>query len=74
MIVQSFKPSRDGKAWIVRLFGATGRPAKVTLDWAAPKPSEVCHSDLAESKGEKVAGPIEVPPYGLVTIRAELPQ
>ena len=34
VIVASIKPSDDRKAWIVRLFGAAGRPAKAALRWA----------------------------------------
>ena len=30
--VTAFKPSEDGKAWIVRLFGVSGKNEKVTLD------------------------------------------
>ena len=74
VIVQSFKPSRDGKAWIVRLFGVSGGPAKVSLTWADPQPAAVSLSNFAEEQGEKVTGAIEVPGYGLVTLRAELPQ
>ena len=74
VIVQSFKPSRDGKAWIVRLFGAAGCPAKVRLAWADPQPAAVCLSNLAEAPGKPITGAIDVPPYGLVTVRAELPR
>jgi alpha-mannosidase len=74
VIVTAFKPSRDRKAWIVRLFGASGRPARAALAWADPQPKTVWMSDPAERTGEPVAGPIEVPPFGLVTLRAELPE
>jgi len=32
VIVASLKPSADGRAQIVRLFGAAGKPAKVNLE------------------------------------------
>ncbi|OHB70156.1 MAG: hypothetical protein A2V70_14855 [Planctomycetes bacterium RBG_13_63_9] len=74
VIVQSFKPSRDGKAWIVRLFGASGRPSNVALTWADPQPAAVSVSNFAEEQGKQLTGAIEVSAYGLVTLRAELPQ
>ncbi|MEN6450473.1 MAG: glycosyl hydrolase-related protein [Thermoguttaceae bacterium] len=71
VIVASLKPSADGKAYIVRLFGAAGRAAKVNLHWATP-PKAVYRSNLAEEPVEQLSGPIAVSGYGVVTIRAEL--
>ena len=73
VIVASIKPSNDRKAWIVRLFGAAGKDARTALHWGAATPKAVYLSDLSEEPGEAVRGPIEVPAYGLVTLRAELP-
>ena len=72
MIVASIKPSADRKAWIVRLFGAGGRPEKVALRWGQKTPTAVWISNLAEEPVAAVAGPIDVPAWGLVTLRAEL--
>jgi hypothetical protein len=72
VLLAAFKPSRDGKAWIIRLFGASGRPRRATLEWADPPPASLWLSDPAEQKGEKAAGPIEVPAFGLVTLRAKM--
>ncbi len=69
--VTRFKPSEDGRAWIVRLYGASGRPASTQLNWTDPAPLALWRSDNSEQPLEPVAGPIEVPAYGIVTIRAE---
>jgi len=71
VIVAAFKPSDDGKAWIVRLFGASGKAEKATLEWSDPQPRAVHASDTSEQRGEAVSGPIDVPPFGIVTLRAE---
>ncbi len=73
VLVTAFKPSRHGKALIVRLYGASGEPRKVSLAWSDPQPTRVCLSDFTETCGKEIAGPVEVPGYGLVTLRAELP-
>jgi len=71
VIVGALKPSRDGRALIVRLFGVGGKKTPVTLTWREPKPKAVFLSDLSEKPGMPVHGPIEVPANGLVTLRAE---
>jgi alpha-mannosidase len=70
-IVTAIKPSEDGKARIVRLFAAAGRPVKVGLRWGDPAPKAVFLSNLAEDRGEAVNLPIEIPAWGIVTLRVE---
>ena len=71
VIVTSIKPSDDGKATIVRLFAAAGRPAKVGLKWGDAAPKQVFLSNLAEEKGKAVTLPIDIPAWGIVTLRVE---
>ena len=71
VLVTAFKPSDDGKAWIVRLFGASGKTEKVKLAWASPAPRQVWLSDTSEKPREKAGPAIEVPGWGIVTLRAE---
>ena len=71
VLVASIKPSEDHKATIVRLFGAAGRPAKVTLRWGEKPPQHVWLSNLAEEKVGAAPGAVAVPAYGLITLRAE---
>jgi hypothetical protein len=73
VIVATLKPSEDRKAIIVRLFGASGKAEKATLTWGEPAPKGVWLSNLAEDPLEKATGPADVPAWGLVTLRAELP-
>ena len=53
VVVTAFKPSDDGKAWIVRLFGASGKTEKVKLAWASPAPQQVWLSDTSEQPRAK---------------------
>jgi hypothetical protein len=70
VVVASFKPSDDRKASIIRLFGASGKAQKVNLAWAST-PRQLWLSDTSEKPRQKIAGPVEVPGWGLVTVRAE---
>ena len=71
VLVAGFKPSDDGKASIVRLFGASGTSEKVKLTWSRPVPQKVWLSDTSEQPKGKVGNVIEVPAWGIVTLRAE---
>jgi alpha-mannosidase len=71
VVVTAFKPSDDGKAWIVRLFGASGKTEKVKLAWASPAPQQVWLSDTSEKPREKAGPAVEVSGWGIVTLRAE---
>jgi alpha-mannosidase len=71
VVVTAFKPSDDGKAWIVRLFGASGKAERARLSWAEPKPRQVWLSDTSEEPLEKAGSSVPVPAWGIVTLRAE---
>jgi alpha-mannosidase len=71
VVVTAFKPSDDGKAQIVRLFGPSGKTEKVKLAWASPAPRQVWLSDTSEQPRQKAGPTIEVPGWGIVTLRAE---
>jgi hypothetical protein len=71
VVITAFKPSDDGKAWIVRLFGASGKTEKVKLAWADPAPQQVWLSGTSEKPGEKAGPSVNVPGWGIVTLRAE---
>ena len=64
-------PSDDGKAWIVRLFGASGKTDKVKLAWTRPAPRQVWLSDTSEQPRDRTGSAVEVPGWGIVTLRAE---
>lgn len=69
--IVAFKPSDDGKAWMIRLFGSGGRDVKVNLNWAKPEPRELWLSDTGEQPLRKIHGAVTVPAWDLVTLRAE---
>ena len=71
VLVTALKPSDDGKGWIVRLFGASGKPETVKVAWADPAPKQVWLSDTSEKPREKVGPEVKVPGWGIVTLRAE---
>jgi alpha-mannosidase len=71
VLVSALKPADDGKGWIVRLFGASGASRKVKLLWGKPEPQRLWLSDLSEQPGEETGNSIEVPAWGIVTVRAE---
>jgi alpha-mannosidase len=73
VLVIAMKPSDDGKAWIVRLFGASGKDSKTNMVWSAPGPKQIFLSDTSEKPLRKIEGPIDVPAWEIVTIRAERP-
>lgn len=72
VLVSALKPSDDGKAWIIRLYGASGKTESVTLHWGKTVPKALFLSGTGEKPLKKLDGPIEVPGYGLLTLRAEL--
>jgi alpha-mannosidase len=70
-LVTTLKPSDDGKALIVRLFGAAAKARSARLKWGGAKPETVFLSDTSERAGQRVGNWVEVPASGLVTLRAE---
>jgi hypothetical protein len=72
VLVTGLKPSDDGRALIIRLFGASGKTETVKLDWGDLKPKIVSATDTSENPHEKVGNRVTVPGYGLVSLRAEL--
>jgi alpha-mannosidase len=66
----ALKPSDDGKATIVRLFGASGKDRQALLHWAGPH-RRIALSDLSEDPLQPVEGAIPVAGWDVVTVRAE---
>jgi hypothetical protein len=57
---------------MVRLFGASGKPEKARLYWAK-RPQNVWLSDTGEKPLKPAPDIIDVPPWGIVTLRVEWP-
>src|ERR1017187_5023484 len=71
VLALALKPSDDGHAWILRLFGASGEQRKAKLRWSAPKAPQVWLSDLSEKPLKALDGEITVAGWDLVTVRAD---
>jgi alpha-mannosidase len=72
VIATAFKPADDGRAFIVRLFGASAKTEEARLTWSI-EPKAVFVSDASERPLQPVKNQVQVPGWDLVTLRAELP-
>jgi alpha-mannosidase len=71
VLVAGLKPAEDGHGWLIRLFGAAGKTERVNLTWSKPEPRQLWFSDTSEKALKPASRSIEVPAWGLVTLRAE---
>jgi alpha-mannosidase len=72
VLVQSLKPSDDGRAWIVRLFNASEKAHDVSLAWAArAQAAKTWISNLAEEPVRMSNGAISIAGWQVVTVRVE---
>ncbi len=69
IIVTSLKPSRDGKALMLRLFNPAEQAKKATITWAPPSPKQILASGPSETPGKPLTGPVELPGQGILTLR-----
>ena len=74
VLALSLKPSDDGKATILRLFGASGQDRVAHLRWTATAKPKLWLSNTAEDRLKPLAGEIAVASLDVVTVRAEFAQ
>jgi len=67
----AYKPSDDGKAWIIRLYNAADRDQKIRLRWPKPAPTAVWIGDTSEKPLQKADKTITVSAWDIVTLRVE---
>jgi alpha-mannosidase len=72
ILITSLLPSADGKAFLLRLYNTGESGAQATLKWNRVVPKDICISDLSGLPGARVGGPVELRPYEVCTLRAEL--
>jgi hypothetical protein len=71
VLLTGLKPGDDGRALILRLWGAAGTDAQVDIIRQGAAQPTLWQSDLSEQPVQKLTGPVTVPAWGLVTVRAE---
>jgi hypothetical protein len=71
VLVTALKPSDDGRALIVRLFGASTEARSAGLRWGRAQPKGIFLSDTSEQAGKRVGDRIPIPVSGLVSLRVE---
>lgn len=69
--ITTFKPTDDGKGYILRLFASAGKATQVPLQWKGPAPAAVYQSNSFEQKGQKLTEPVQIPAWGVTTLRIE---
>ena len=71
VVAAAFKPSDDGRGWVLRLYNVSDAEQQVSLEWDAPAPQRMFLSSTSEARGAGISGPLTIPAWGLVTVRAE---
>ena len=71
VLLTSLRPSDDQKALMLRLYNAGDRPAKARVTWGAFQPKRAAVSSPREEKGPAWSGAADLPPLGILTLRAE---
>lgn len=72
VVVESLRLAEGGRAVLLRLYGVSGEPKAVRLQWQALQPLEVWISDLYGTPLRRADEAIDVPGYGVVTVRGVL--
>jgi hypothetical protein len=72
VLATALKPSDDGQALILRLFGASGSTERTRVQWIHPPARSVFLSDVGERAGPKIPALVTVPGSGLISLRAEI--
>ena len=72
VIATQVRPSRDGKAWMVRLFNTGDQPATVDLTWNRPA-GQTWLSNPMEDALEPAPDKLATAARGFVTLRVERP-
>ena len=75
-VAMSLKPSKDGRAWVLRLLNACDAPRALVLGGEAVDAGRVFLSDLEERElaPHSAAAPVEAPAFGILTLRIARPR
>jgi hypothetical protein len=72
IVVTSLRPSDDGRALMIRLYNAGGRPEEFSVGWNSVKPKKLFISSLLQTRDKLATAPLSLPAYGILTLRCEL--
>jgi len=72
IMITSLKPSADGKALILRVYNTGDSAAQATLQWNKVHPKAMSVSDLMQDPGAPANNTLELSPYEVRTLRADL--
>jgi hypothetical protein len=53
------------------LYNVSDAEQQISLEWDAPAPQRMFLSSTSEARGAGISGPLTIPAWGLVTVRAE---
>jgi alpha-mannosidase len=67
-VATRLRPTADGAGWVLRLYNASSGPAKLVLSGSAAASGRVLLSDIEGAPGTPLAGPVEVPAAGILTL------
>jgi hypothetical protein len=70
-VAMSLRPSADGRAFLLRLLNASGRPETLRLSGQAFDRRRVFLSDLDGTEGARLTAPLTVPAFGILTLRID---
>jgi hypothetical protein len=68
-VAMSLRPSADGGAFILRLLNASSGPRTLRLSGEAVDDGLVFSSGVDGREGARITAPLEVPAFGIVTLR-----
>ncbi len=71
ILVTGLKPGDDGRALMLRLWNASGRDTRAAIAGHEAVQRNLWLSDISEKPIEKITGPINMPAWGMVSVRAE---
>jgi len=68
VIATRLKPADDGRGWILRLFNASPKPARIDLAGRAASEGRVYLSDIDGGSAAPLSEVTEVPAWGIITL------
>lgn len=69
VLVTSFKPSTDGKAWMIRFFNSSEQSNNIEIKWADETTGKTFLSSPLEDMGEQINNILDLAPWEIITIR-----